>query len=545
MMKRAFHPFLLAIYIVLFQYTQNQNTFPFWVIYEPLLKALIAVAAIYPLLFLWLRNSRKAGILVSVFIGLLVLYGRVIYSWYPEITVGGHRIFPQIVIGAPLFFIYALFVWLCRNYLKPCFERITRVANIFAIVLCILALSTITLHSIQIGKLEWHRHTLSSSPIRSLSEAAMSRAPHIFHIIMDEYGQAENLHDLYHYDNSPFLSSLKDMEFYVADSANANYSNTVPAVASVLNYAYLSSLVHSGDDQVSYDEIRQWISNCRLKELLHEHGYRFVSLPTGFYSTNFPQYSDIFVEHGRQTEFERTLLDLTIAPTAASLRDRERRRILSTLHSLPELARQKQPLYVFAHILAPHPPFVFDENGNDPGSGNFYGLLSADELLKAANISRKEYARRYIAQLHHINKLLQDSIREMIRNSSVSPIIIIHGDHGGGAYSTHEDADQTYYKDRMGILCAVRIPGEHHALYPTITPVNVLLVALNRALHTSMPLLEDRSYFVSPSHPYRYLDSTGQIGSEADKKRLERMLAEPVLFPNSQKNSEIPMNFEN
>src|SRR5207249_1087271 len=45
--------------------------------------------------------------------------------------------------------------------------------------------------------------------------------------------------------------------------------------------------------------------------------------------------------------------------------DRARERALYIFDNLGKIARGSSPKFVFAHVVAPHPPFIFGENGED------------------------------------------------------------------------------------------------------------------------------------------------------------------------------------
>ena len=41
-----------------------------------------------------------------------------------------------------------------------------------------------------------------------------------------------------------------------------------------------------------------------------------------------------------------------------------RDRVNDALNELGNIEPKEEPIFIFAHIFAPHPPFVFDQNGN-------------------------------------------------------------------------------------------------------------------------------------------------------------------------------------
>src|SRR5205823_5251857 len=65
-----------------------------------------------------------------------------------------------------------------------------------------------------------------------------------------------------------------------------------------------------------------------------------------------------------------------------------RERILFLLETVPQIARRAEPTFTFAHVLAPHPPFVFGEDGEDvsPHERSYY-LTVAGPSTRASRLS--------------------------------------------------------------------------------------------------------------------------------------------------------------
>ncbi len=75
--------------------------------------------------------------------------------------------------------------------------------------------------------------------------------------------------------------------------------------------------------------------------------------------------------------------------------------------------------------------------------------------------------------------------------------------------------EDTDVRERLSILNAYFLPGEGAVeLYKEITPVNTFRLILNRYFGTDLKLLEDRSYFSTCEHPYRFLDVTDELSAE-------------------------------
>ena len=82
------------------------------------------------------------------------------------------------------------------------------------------------------------------------------------------------------------------------------------------------------------------------------------------------------------------------------------------------------------HILNPHEPLVFDENGGVSTQQTFDGFL----VQKQTNIDSEDenYKKSYINQIRSINKLTLNCIESILSQypQDNQPIIILHGDHG-------------------------------------------------------------------------------------------------------------------
>lgn len=123
--------------------------------------------------------------------------------------------------------------------------------------------------------------------------------------------------------------------------------------------------------------------------------------------------------------------------------------------------------YVFAHVLLPHYPFVFDARCRlYPASqwlnGNVHQYGATDTLE-----SRRERYRRMFEQAtcanSHITSLAD---RVLARPKMGDTVVLVHGDHGsritienrkGVDAAAYSDAD--YERDNRGTFLAVRMPG--------------------------------------------------------------------------------------
>lgn len=75
--------------------------------------------------------------------------------------------------------------------------------------------------------------------------------PDIIYIVPDRYGSADVLADIFHYDNMPFLDSLRARGFAIAPEARANYLRTKHSLASTFNMQYLNAFLSYMDGKTN------------------------------------------------------------------------------------------------------------------------------------------------------------------------------------------------------------------------------------------------------------------------------------------------------
>jgi hypothetical protein len=148
------------------------------------------------------------------------------------------------------------------------------------------------------------------------------------------------------------------------------------------------------------------------------------------------------------------------------------------------MASVSGPKLVFAHVLVPHLPFVFNADGSVQQDENYYRDSSNP-------INDDYYQKGYTAQIQFINSRILPILKMIINESRVPPVIILQGDHGVRDFN------------RPAILNAYYLPGAAQQLYPTITPVNTFRLVLDQYFGAHYGLLQDMSY-TTPLDVFRF-----------------------------------------
>lgn len=322
-------------------------------------------------------------------------------------------------------------------------------------------------------------------------------APSIFYIVLDGYARADVLEREYRYDNSHFLDRLTERGFFVASGADANYGQTYLSLASSLNACYLDSVAgRMGVESADRAPMQEMVARNAVSDFMRQRGYTYVTVGTGYLDRELRYADEYVVLPGSPDEFQTALLGmLPVLPRTDLPYEMHRMRLKYAFNHLADLASSPSPVFVFAHILAPHPPFVFQADGGKTGLSQAFSI---------SNMRLWRDRKGYAGQLAFTNTLLETAIDAIIANSPQPPIIILQSDHGPAARYKVEAPDEAGLRERFPILNAYYLPGGgSKKLYDTITPVNTFRVILDEYFGMDYPLLEDKSYFSGYSTPYQ------------------------------------------
>jgi hypothetical protein len=162
---------------------------------------------------------------------------------------------------------------------------------------------------------------------------------------------------------------------------------------------------------------------------------------------------------------------------------------------------------VFAHLILPHPPFVFDAEGKPLEPPYPDDIHDADMFPGTPD----EYLKGYALQVEFTNRQIQSVVDQLLDASPTPPLIVIQGDHGPRNLIDWSTPEKGCLLESAAILNAIYFPGEDYAdLYPSITPVNTFRIILNEYFATGLSLEEDRTYYSNYARPFDFLDVTSQ-----------------------------------
>lgn len=367
---------------------------------------------------------------------------------------------------------------------------------------------------------EWQRPRSVVPPLALSPAAGLPERPDVYVIVLDGYAREDVLRDVFSFENT-LVADLRAAGFHVADQAAANYSQTALSLASALNGDYLSALnpvVRHPKDRRGLGDL---INHSRFFRAFSAAGYRIRAYSSEYALVRPAPADDRPSPLVRLNDFSYTVYETTIVPRildaigfapAALPMHAHRRHITWTLRHIADAAPQdSQPVLVFAHILAPHPPFAFDASGNARRTHMPALLGDGDMWHRMATATGESYKNGYVDTLRALNARLTTTVRSIVSSGRKS-IVLIHGDHGPGSGLDWERPDRTDVRERLSILAALRFPeGEAPPIEAVSTPINIYRAVLNRALNANLPAIDNRSFHSTWERPFDLIDVTDRL----------------------------------
>lgn len=500
-LKNALHPFLLAWYLGSFTYVSNMDGLEFASAVRTLAVVFLATFVLVVALSIVFRDVTRGAFLTSIFELLFFSYGHLYLQLSANLPVkldpyGWHAIL------LPVWFTLLAAGVLVTVAQGHRLSIPSRYLNAFGGVLVVMSLGNIAAY--EAFKRSAFNPAWWEASADEIQATPPAQPPDIYYIILDEYSGNSVLRDFYGYDNSPFSDYLEERGFFVAHESRANYPHTFLSMSSSLNMQYIDGLAEDvGAESSDTLPTFQLIDGNLVAQVLGNAGYRFVQLSSGWGATERNRLADEDnVLKDRLTAFEIFFGFHTWLNPVMPLINYQttRQRILTNFDILSQLPeRDDGPTFVFAHFLVPHAPYVFrTEDGPPAPTGQSVDGIVLDEDAYAEHAA-------YLEQIGFTNRIVRQTVDEILSKSAVPPIILIQSDHGNRLDVDHPVSWGAEEYDRyvMPIQNAYFLPdGGDESLYACISPVNSFRVILDTYFGTELGLLEDKSYYSALDTPY-------------------------------------------
>lgn len=438
-----------------------------------MLLAIVFTLLVTAFTFAITRNMVKNDLISSVFIFMFYMYGYLFDLVSNSGTIDvKHRIF------LPLYLIIFYFLAGIINNIESD-DILKQIRSKFTIIFTIL----LAFNIIQVLPKELHKiessEKFQTSTKNTKTASVSDKDPDIYFIILDEYASSKTIKDIWGYDNSEIEQYLIKKGFSVAQSPVVKYNSTTKAIPSYLNMGYIDK---NTDTTTSYNMLNENKVMTKLKEL----GYTNIAFDSWF-SVN-PAKGKIHADynyqytHDAKVTFLDGLSNLIVNQSMVrpfsyllyqqygDIDDYHRNSTVYTFAKLQDVVKMKGPKFVYAHILCPHTPFTFDQNGEPVNINNKY------------NWKNKKY---YLDQYIFVNKQIVKMVDHIFSSSIKPPIIVIQSDHGPRPqFGQNPSTRFTIPEEHMyRIFYTYYLPnGEGKYLPETVDPVNTFKMIIDTYL---------------------------------------------------------------
>lgn len=476
--KKYVYPFFFALYPVLFLYLRNiREVLPVKVL--PALCASLSIAIIFWCLTrIASRQHGKRSLLLFFFLLLFHSYGLyygLIAGLLPDDSrpLLSHAI-AFILPGGLWFFLSWAVVRSNKSFAT--FNRVLQVVVIFLVLWN--GMGILIYHGRSFLSQNQLQGARSPQPLKSLHDQA--NKPDIYCLVLDEFASLESAHSLFQYDNSLFSETLRQQGFFIAKNSHSRFQMTAPAIADILNLGDFNS------KKDPYPLIRR----NAVASFLKQRGYRIIEIPLE--PAMFMDLSDqrfyfsltgisIFFDDFYRILFEHSLLRFLPDRWRRQNQDSSRyfrARVMLVFNKLEIMARSLGPKFVYAHLYCPHEPFVFNAQGGPTSKNHFWD--HADPSF---------YLQQYIFVSHKI----AETILRILKDSPAPPVIIIQSDHGyRGSRGRFKQGRQVAWAEGFKVFNALLLPGiSQTQISPSQSPLNNFRLVFNCYFGEHYPLLKN------------------------------------------------------
>jgi len=524
---KIFHPFLVAIFPILIIYSQNIGRVEFEDLFLPLVLLIGFSVGLFYLIKLILKNPYKSALIVTILLIILFSYGH-IYYLLSDISLDGFDLGRNRYL-LPIFGLSLVVGIYFVVRAKRIFDNATSILNVISVVFVLVAISNAGFVTAEITSCEeCTNHGLFYETIdfskyfepHIFSITQNQQLPNVYYLILDEYARHDVLQEFHQFDNSEFINYLEEKGFHVAKESLANYPLSIMSIPAIMNMNYLNFLEDEmGSEVRSYQPMSEknnglYPDNMVMKNF-KKMDYKIINFNTFALHLHDLPLADHSVCDRTPLILDNRLVDTLIRTSIAGYfverwAEAELRQVtLCTLNKFPESGNVfSDPTFVWAHVMLPHPPWIFGPNGEEITPGNPLLITDNPEFRESGWEPRQQY----IQQLQFANKKTVQAVDKILENDPFS-IIIIQGDHGTAWELDWQNPSEKDVNQRLRNFDAIYFPDsdKRTQLKDDRTLVNTFRTIFNVYFGSDYEILEDKMYWMTFENPYYFEDVTDYV----------------------------------
>ena len=525
--SKKIHPFLVAIFPILIIYSQNIGRVEIGELFLPVIIIVGLTIGLYYFLKSILKNENKSAIIVTLILITLFSYGHIYYLlndvMIDEFDIGRNRyLIPAfgLVLGISIFFIIRA---------RRVFDNATSILNVISIVFIIVAISNVALVGAEItscdkcsnqelfyetrdfsGYFEPHKFLISEN----------QELPDVYYLILDEYARNDALIEYHDFSNHELTEFLENKGFHIAKNSFANYPMSVQSIPATMNMDYINFLADEiGTEVRNYKPLNEknyglYPNNMVIKNF-KEMDYKIITFNTFALHLHENPLSDETFCHRDKFLLDNRLVDVLARTSIFGYyverwAEGELRQV--TLCAFENFGNAgnvfDEPVFVWAHVMLPHPPWVFGPNGEEITPGKPLLITDNPEFRD----SGWEPKMQYVQQVQFANKKTIEAIENILENNK-NVIIIIQGDHGTAWETNWMEPSKDDVWQRLRNFDAIYFPDEDKRvqLNDDRTLINTFRIVFNSYFGSDYEMLENKMYWGWNAKPYYFEDVTNYL----------------------------------
>ena len=429
---RGIHPVLFGVYPVLFLWSQNLGEVSAGDTSDVLGATFLAAGAVMLLAWLAFQDRARGALFVTPGILAFLLYNHVARIGVPV----------EVERGA-IVALLAIALVLALKLPDRWIGRADTGLRILALALIVTTLATIVPAVVE-------KETTPQAVVaagKTLPSTTTAQKRDVYWLIFDRYG-SDRAFQIGYDTKNPLTPWLKAHGFDVLADSHANYVGTAQSLSTTANLTPLAQLTKGVPvTSNSYLPIYGHLQGSLAVRQFQALGYRYLHLGSWWNPTRYDSAADRNFNADGVSDFTSAVVESSIVPVLSkafipkALPPTEPAKHLKhntyALDKLDQLPIESGPKFVWAHILLPHPPYIFDAEGNYIESPQHAGI-SDTEAWKG--------------QLEYTNKRLEAFLEQLLsKPEAEQPIIVLQADEG-----PWPDA---YTRDKVGFNWATASAG--------------------------------------------------------------------------------------
>ena len=285
--------------------------------------------------------------------------------------------------------------------------------------------------------------------------------PDIYHILLDSHPGFSHEN----YVDYEFKSELEKRGFCIYKDFQSNYNTTSVSLPSMLNMDYVQNFITPKNDGYTPDLTYPYYANNAVFSKLKKLGYKFNLFIDSYFYAMLSRHTDSTIDSGRSNYLNKLLLFSSIGGIFANKSQNLEDTISKPIKQFKKIgiSNSKTPAFSYMHILAPHWPYLCNENGV--------------EFSKRAHYNNANY----FTYAKFVDKQILGLIDEILERKKDNSLIVLHSDHS--LFDTH-------------ILMAVNFPKseDSNCLKKTGSLVNLYRCIFNKYFGFNYEMLENKAY---------------------------------------------------